>query len=216
MPFVFVGAFYGVMLGHLMGEITRVVIFAVTVAWSIKTTAQKAAKLIAKEKKEAAEKQTLLAGGAMPAVQSGSDKLEEYEPMNQLNNQALSNIYYEEKYHFTGRRVLFVLVNFILLMANSTLNKNLADRNHRIIVQVVFTLSMILLTYYQVKRVDRIHRDKERFGYQFAPNDLKFETAGKIVKLAFFCMIAATLCGMTGIAGGMVLGPLFLAYNMVP
>jgi len=29
-------------------------------------------------------------------------------------------------------------------------------------------------------------------------------------------MIAATLCGCTGIAGGMVLGPLFLAYNMVP
>jgi uncharacterized membrane protein YfcA len=29
-------------------------------------------------------------------------------------------------------------------------------------------------------------------------------------------MIAAILCGMTGIAGGMVLGPLFLTYNMVP
>lgn len=29
-------------------------------------------------------------------------------------------------------------------------------------------------------------------------------------------MIAAMLCGMTGIAGGMVLGPLFLTYNMVP
>lgn len=29
-------------------------------------------------------------------------------------------------------------------------------------------------------------------------------------------MIAAILCGMTGIAGGMVLGPLFLKYNMLP
>lgn len=29
-------------------------------------------------------------------------------------------------------------------------------------------------------------------------------------------MIAAALCGMTGIAGGMVLGPLFLTYNMLP
>jgi uncharacterized membrane protein YfcA len=29
-------------------------------------------------------------------------------------------------------------------------------------------------------------------------------------------MIAAGLCGMTGIAGGMVLGPLFLTYNMIP
>jgi len=39
---------------------------------------------------------------------------------------------------------------------------------------------------------------------------------GKIIKLAAFCAIAATLCGFTGIAGGMVLGPLFLSYNMVP
>jgi len=29
-------------------------------------------------------------------------------------------------------------------------------------------------------------------------------------------MIAAVLCGCTGIAGGMVLGPLFLKYNMIP
>jgi len=75
---------------------------------------------------------------------------------------------------------------------------------------------MIVMTFQQVKRIDQIHRDKERYGYKFAPNDLKFETTGKIFKLAFFCLIAASLCGMTGIAGGMVLGPLFLAYNMNP
>lgn len=45
---------------------------------------------------------------------------------------------------------------------------------------------------------------------------MRFDTVGKIVQLAIYCMIAAILCGMTGIAGGMVLGPLFLSYNMVP
>ena len=30
------------------------------------------------------------------------------------------------------------------------------------------------------------------------------------------CFIAALLCGCTGIAGGMVLGPLFLKYDMIP
>jgi len=45
---------------------------------------------------------------------------------------------------------------------------------------------------------------------------MRFKTTDKIVKLAIYCMIAAVLCGMTGIAGGMVLGPLFLTYNMVP
>jgi len=34
--------------------------------------------------------------------------------------------------------------------------------------------------------------------------------------LPIFCAIAAILCGCTGIAGGMVLGPLFLKYNMIP
>ena len=57
---------------------------------------------------------------------------------------------------------------------------------------------------------------KNRDGYKFDSNDYKFETSTDIAKLCLFCMIAAGLCGMTGIAGGMVLGPLFLTYNMLP
>lgn len=34
--------------------------------------------------------------------------------------------------------------------------------------------------------------------------------------MALVCMVAAILCGCTGIAGGMVLGPLFMAYGMNP
>ena len=45
---------------------------------------------------------------------------------------------------------------------------------------------------------------------------MEFKTTMDIIKLAVLCMIAAILCGCTGIAGGMVLGPLFLTYNMVP
>ena len=36
------------------------------------------------------------------------------------------------------------------------------------------------------------------------------------MKMGMACMLAAILCGSTGIAGGMVLGPLMLAYNMLP
>ena len=67
-----------------------------------------------------------------------------------------------------------------------------------------------------MKRVNKVHQDKNEFGYQFAPNDLRFDSMNTIVKLSVFCLIAASLCGFTGIAGGMVLGPLFLSYNMVP
>lgn len=101
-------------------------------------------------------------------------------------------------------------------MINSVCDKQIPDRNIKIAVSVVFAICMILFTVMQVRRVQMKHELKEQYNYEFAPNDLKFETTGKIVKLAIFCMIAAILCGCTGIAGGMVLGPLFLTYNMVP
>lgn len=86
----------------------------------------------------------------------------------------------------------------------------------RSIVATIFAILMAGLTWMQVNRINKVHRDKEQYGYKFAPNDLKFESIGKIVKLSVFCLIAASLCGFTGIAGGMVLGPLFLSYHMVP
>ena len=61
-----------------------------------------------------------------------------------------------------------------------------------------------------------IHFLKKKYGYKFQPNDLKFETVAKILRMGAACMLAAVLCGSTGIAGGMVLGPLMLAYNMLP
>ena len=50
MPFVFLGSFYGVQLGHIIGETAQVAVFAITVAWSIMTTAKKACKLLEEEK----------------------------------------------------------------------------------------------------------------------------------------------------------------------
>lgn len=75
---------------------------------------------------------------------------------------------------------------------------------------------MILLTYKSVLDIRRIHEIKENDGYKFDPHDTRFNSIGGIALLAFFCMIAAILCGCTGIAGGMVLGPLFLRYKMIP
>lgn len=54
------------------------------------------------------------------------------------------------------------------------------------------------------------------YGYNFDNNDQRFDNVREVSKLAFFCFIAAILCGCTGIAGGMVLGPLFLSYGMIP
>jgi hypothetical protein len=42
MPFVFLGSFYGVLIGKEIGSIAQMAIYSITVAWSIYTSLQKA------------------------------------------------------------------------------------------------------------------------------------------------------------------------------
>lgn len=60
MPFVFLGSFYGVILGKMIGTTAQVVVFGITVAWSIQTTSKKACQLIEKEKKEEMKKKGIV------------------------------------------------------------------------------------------------------------------------------------------------------------
>lgn len=75
---------------------------------------------------------------------------------------------------------------------------------------------MILMTGFQVKRIKKINEIKEKYGYKWAPNDLKLKSTGKIIKTALTSSLAGVLCGIAGLAPGLVLGPLFLSYNMFP
>ena len=51
-------------------------------------------------------------------------------------------------------------------------------------------------------------------GHSYDEEDIRFESQADALKIASVCMVAAMLCGCTGIAGGMVLGPLFMSYGM--
>lgn len=80
-----------------------------------------------------------------------------------------------------------------------------------------FIVLMLCITYYSVKRIEKLHATKEDKGYNFDEKDTRFKDGVcSIATLAAACLVAAVLCGCTGIAGGMVLGPLFLKYNMHP
>lgn len=114
----------------------------------------------------------------------------------------------------------FIALNFTVLFATqflyggkSGIELSASGKNA---VLATFIIVMLFMTVQSVKKIDRLHEIKARDGYKFDANDTKFENVSDIVALAFFCMIAAVLCGCTGIAGGMVLGPLFLKYNMIP
>jgi hypothetical protein len=144
---------------------------------------------------------------------------EEEQPIEGITPE-LRDIKYQEKYHFTGQRMAFILLNFSMLFATQFLyggkgSVQLPDWGRQLVL-VGFIVTMLLLTVWSVIRINRLHEIKQRDGYKFDANDTKFEKVSDIAALAFFCMIAAVLCGCTGIAGGMVLGPLFLKYNMIP
>jgi len=80
----------------------------------------------------------------------------------------------------------------------------------------VYVIIAGLSTRFAISIIDNIHRIKNENDYNWDEKDIRFHNRTDIIKMALACMLASILCGMTGIAGGMVLGPLFLKYNMVP
>lgn len=210
MPLVFLGSFVGVILGKLIGNVAQICVFEITVAWSIYTTADKAIKMYKKE-------------NAPPVDNDNTSALIQEENREEIDitdpkiDEELRAIYYSEKYHITKERSIFIFVNLGILIVVQTIYKN---KNFELWIRygtaIVFALLMMLMTYFSVKDVNRIHRVKNEKGYKFDSQDYKFNSVKDIAMLSIFCMIAAILCGATGIAGGMVLGPLFLTYDMQP
>lgn len=78
----------------------------------------------------------------------------------------------------------------------------------------LFAAFELYLTYVMGKRVQYAHLCKKATGHKYDKEDITFDTVGEVIKISLVCMIAAILCGCTGIAGGMVLGPLFMSYGM--
>lgn len=214
MPCVFLGSFLGVMLGKAIGQLAQICIFGVTVAWSIQTTTKKAIQLMAKEREQSEKKE-----GSETLLNTDTGVTEEDQQIEDITPQ-LKDIKYQEKYHFTGQRLAFIALNFSVLFATQFLYGGRGGFDlpawGKNAVLITFIATMLLMTVWSVMRVNRLHEIKARDGYKFDANDTKFDNVSDIAQLAFFCMIAAALCGCTGIAGGMVLGPLFLKYNMIP
>ena len=126
MPFVFLGSFYGVQLGHIVGEIVQVVVFGVSVAWSIKTTLKKACELIAKENCVASDDDHMaMAEEEMMEVPMMEDEMMMMEeaPDSFASGYDLDMIKYQESHHFTSNRMLFMLANFIVLFINNMVFK---------------------------------------------------------------------------------------------
>eukprot|EP00347_Sterkiella_histriomuscorum_P014430 403360891 len=57
---------------------------------------------------------------------------------------------------------------------------------------------------------------KRRDHYEYDEGDLHFESNKIIYKVVIFCFIASVLAGILGIAGGIILSPVFLSLGLLP
>ena len=81
---------------------------------------------------------------------------------------------------------------------------------------IVFFIYTIASTLYNAKDIRRIHAIKRRDGYYFDPKDMVFDDNKSLIKITTICFLAGTMGGIVGIAGGIILGPLFLSFGMLP
>lgn len=74
----------------------------------------------------------------------------------------------------------------------------------------IFVLYSIVTTVINAKALRKIHKIKRRDGYNFDPSDITFDDNKSLGKVVLFCFTAGMLGGIVGIAGGIILGPIFL------
>ena len=118
------------------------------------------------------------------------------------------------------------MINFLLTLAflfttsmcvgSKYQKEKLVSTEVAIIAVIVFIIYTVVSTVYNAKLIRKIHEIKKKEGYYFDPKDLRFDNDKSLIKIMIICFIAGTMGGIVGIAGGIILGPLFLSLGMLP
>lgn len=134
----------------------------------------------------------------------------------------MEEIIRNEGKHFPLKRSLNFLLTLALLFTTSMMLGNkyqverLVDPIYSYVFIVLFILYALISTYFNAKELRRVHMVKRRDGYVYDPNDITFEDNKSMIQVIIYCFIAGVLGGIVGIAGGIILGPLFLHLGMRP
>jgi uncharacterized membrane protein YfcA len=214
MPLVFLGSMVGVQVGHKIGSDWQTIIFALTISWSIYTSTKRVLVMIEKEKNPQAN---LMKSGLRQSLIFSEKDVEDGQEAVTAETPELQEIKYQEAHHFTLTRVVFSLLCFFgMFFTSLQVKQDTLSPTMKWSIFGVYSLFTMLLTLWSANESVRIHKIKERDAYKFDASDIDFSKYTNVFKLSFCCGVAAMLCGMTGIAGGMVIGPLFLSYHMIP
>ena len=112
---------------------------------------------------------------------------------------------------------MLILFMFLALLATQMIYKRAkVPVLYKCITVGSFAVVCLLVTCCVASRVRRAHDLKADRPHLTDEEDIQFNNSCDVIKMTLTCMVAAILCGCTGIAGGMVLGPLFMAYGMNP
>jgi len=184
-----------------------------TVLWSIIKTWSKAKQILAEEHRKGALELSLEETLNHSLIHNTSLEID-----RDTASPAIIAILDQEKHHFTKHRAGYVIICFMLLLVMQVLiqMKESFEWYWVYVALAVYSAMMIYLTKHTADRVYRNQITKVEAGYRFDKNDIVFNNTQAVIKLAFFCFVASTLCACAGIAGGMVYAPLFLSYNMIP
>lgn len=124
--------------------------------------------------------------------------------------------------HFTLKRTGKFLVTLIFLfvvsmfLGNNYQAEPLVSKSIAYISVVVFALFCLTLSYINVKEIKTIHDVKRQFAYRYDATDITFDDKASLYRVIIICFIAGCLGGIVGIAGGIILAPLFLQLGMLP
>ncbi|CDW72608.1 UNKNOWN [Stylonychia lemnae] len=233
MPLLYLGTLFGVQIGTRLTEIQLAIVFAIVLFFVAFKTAEKAYKMIREENKKAlALNQNHLSyidNQQLKTRLLSEDQdlmLKNHQKMIQLQNglieqsSQLQSIMREESQHFTVKRCF----NFIITLGFLIITSMLLNSKDRFAVNIyyqylavgLFIIYSLVSTYYISKNLQRNYYIKLIEGYHFDKHDITYESTKPIIKVILLCHISGILGGIVGIAGGIILGPLFLQLGMLP
>ncbi|TNV78400.1 hypothetical protein FGO68_gene12330 [Halteria grandinella] len=228
MPLLYLGTLFGVQIGTQLSETQLAISLSSVMFFVTYKTTQKAIKMYKEEKagKDAQQIQMTTIISKETEQQTQNILLVDIiqpEIQKQITySTELQQIVDNEAKHFPPKRVIKYLITLAMLFITSMCmgtkyqQKRLVDPYVSYVILAIFIIYTVISTFFNCKELRRIHMVKRRDGYVYDKADITFEDNKSLAFVVLNCFIAGMLGGIVGIAGGIILGPLFLQMGMLP
>lgn len=84
------------------------------------------------------------------------------------------------------------------------------------LVLFVFIIYCIYATIHNAKYLKKVHIFKSMYGYNYDSCDIKYDSNYEIIKVVLITLLVGILGGLIGLAGGVILNPVFLGMGLHP